>query len=58
MVRPRLQAENVFVQMNAVTLLRRFKDPSWRTEAEKRSKGTDKDMREMATGMLELGDIK
>ena len=58
MVRPRLNAENVFVQLNALTLLRRFNDSSWRTEAEKRSVSTDKDLSEVATGMLEAGDIK
>lgn len=58
MVQPRLEAKNVFVQLNAVTLLRRYKDPSWRFEAEKRTKSSDKDMREIATGMIESGDIK
>ena len=58
MVRPRLDDKDTFVQVSALIVLRRSHDPSWRTEAQKRVDSPDEHIREMARGMLSMGEMK
>lgn len=57
MVRPLLE-KSPMLQVSSLTLLRRFNDPSWHIEAQKRKDSTDKYLSQMASAMLEQGDIK
>ena len=57
MVRPLLEGSPM-IQVSTLNLLRRFKDPSWKAEAQKRVNSPDDYLREIASALLKENGVK
>jgi hypothetical protein len=58
LVKPQLNSPDLGVEVNALTLLWKFNDPSWRSEALKRQNRPEERMRLCVEDILSKGDVK